>query len=126
VAGQHYYMHADAFAAQLTDSPDPAPIRKGNIGDYDIGLQASRQCDRVLNSARLPDHFQIGFGFQNRPQPVAKDRMIIGKNDAQTRTPMRKLPCLLFIYAWHYENVSESSIPDCDIILPLYTILVIS
>jgi hypothetical protein len=101
--GQHHDPQIHAFAEHLADGQNSPAIFK-HVGDYHIGLQASRQGDRIRYPARFTDYLEIRFTFQHRPQTPAKDGVLIGKNHAQTRAPEAKNSSMSFMDARHQGN----------------------
>ena len=61
---------------------EPGHARHRQIEKQDVGLQLAGHLDRFGSVAGFPNHFQIGFRFQQTAQTIAKNRMVIGNHNA--------------------------------------------
>ena len=64
--------------------------RHGEIEQQNVGLELPRQLDRFRPVTSFSDDRELGFGFQQPPQAIAKNGVVVGDQNAN-------LQCLLVI-----------------------------
>ena len=67
-------------------------VRHGQVEQKNVGLDLGRQFHRLEAVAGFAHHFHIAFRFQQAPQSVAENRVIVGNHNAYGMSCV--YPCL--------------------------------
>ena len=57
-------------------------VRHGKIEEKNVGLDLLGQFDRLEAITGFAHYFHVAFRFQQAPQPVAENGMIVGNHNA--------------------------------------------
>ena len=67
---------------QVAQRIEPSVVRHGQIEQKNVGLDLGGQFHRLEAVAGFAHHFHVAFRFEQAPQPVAENRVIVGNHNA--------------------------------------------
>jgi hypothetical protein len=80
--GQHEYRQLRIICAHITHQLDAIALIEADVGDDRIGVAFFDGDTRVSRGIRLRAYQQVIFIFDNPPQTLANDRMVIDNQNS--------------------------------------------
>jgi len=81
VHGQHHHPQGGALADELPRRLEPGELRHGDIEDREVELAGEAPCDRFGPVAGLLGDPQVRLAVEDRAEPLAHDRVVVGQED---------------------------------------------